>query len=273
MNITSAVLPDLYLLQPGKSYRGYMKSNVYLLNKTILIDSGPGGIRSPRRLLKALKALKVQRLDYLLLTHGHPDHTGGARLIKEAMGGKIAISREDASRLHSKEGVNGDVFLENGKKLYNGKVLCLNTPGHSQGHFCFYFPERSILFSGDIVPGWGTTVISPPEGDMHSYIKSLQGLNRLPLKLICPGHGPPIQEPQTKIEEIIKHRLERENQVLSCLKEGRNSIRATLQQIYPELGKKLRPLARRQILAHLLKLEKEGLARKTGRGWQAVGSR
>ena len=106
---------------------------------------------------------------------------------------------------------------------------------------------------------------------MQSYIKSLQSMAQLPLSLLCPGHGPPIHEPAIKIEEIIRHRLEREKQVYSCLEESNHTIKDILGKIYPELGKKLRPLARKQIVAHLLKLQKEGRVKKTAHGWRLVG--
>ncbi len=267
MNITTEVLPSLYLFQPGKSYRGYMKSNAFLLDGRFLIDSGPGGVRSQGRLLKALETLEVERLDYLLLTHGHPDHIGAAKLIREKFGARIAIAREECARFG--RDLDPDICLAPGQELENGKVRCIHTPGHSPGHYCFYFPERSILFSGDMVPGWGTTVISPPDGDMQSYVTSLRNMALLSLSLLCPGHGPPMHEPKIKIEEVIRHRLEREKQVHACLGESHHTIKDILGKIYPELGSKLRPLARKQIVAHLLKLQKEGRARKTARGWKS----
>lgn len=266
MNITTEVMSGLYLLQPGRSYRGYMKSNVFLLDKRILIDTGPGGVRSPRHLLKALRDLKVTGLEYILFTHGHPDHTGGAKLVRESFGGKIAIGREES--LWFEDSVKPDLYIKNGQELDDGKILCVHSPGHSPGHFCFYFPEKSILFSGDMVPGWGTTVIAPPDGDMRSYIESLQRLAKLPLLMLCPGHGPTMHDPEVKIKEVVRHRMEREGQVYACLEEKRGTIRAILSAIYPEVGSKMKPLARMQIVAHLLKLQKEKRAVKTGRGWK-----
>jgi glyoxylase-like metal-dependent hydrolase (beta-lactamase superfamily II) len=131
------------------------------------------------------------------------------------------------------------------------------TPGHSPASICVYAKESKILFTGDHILGIGTTVVDAPEGDMTQYIDSLKKLLKYDIRLICPGHGPPIHEPERKIKELIEHRRERERQVLYCLKQGKKTVARLVAEIYPELDQRLLELARRQVLAHLRKLVRE----------------
>jgi glyoxylase-like metal-dependent hydrolase (beta-lactamase superfamily II) len=124
--------------------------------------------------------------------------------------------------------------------------------------------ESEILFSGDHILGIGTTVVDAPEGDMAQYVDSLKKLSSYRIRLICPGHGPPIHEPQRKLEELIAHRQERELQVLACLRRGSRKVVEVVSEIYPELDYRLIELAQRQVLAHLRKLVEENKVAVSG---------
>ena len=108
------------------------------------------------------------------------------------------------------------------------------------------------------------TVIDAPDGDIAQYIDSLRKLLNFPVRLICPGHGPLVREPERKIRELIAHRLEREQQVLSYLMQGKRSVTDLIAGIYPELDQRLVDLARKQVQAHLDKLAREGKVAVTG---------
>ena len=112
----------------------------------------------------------------------------------------------------------------------------MHTPGHESGHCCFYEGGDKVLFSGDNILGYGTAVIHPPDGNMTDYLKSLERLLGFNISLILPGHGPLIGKPEAKIREYIKHRLEREQQVLAALRKGRNTIGDITQMIYVDVS-------------------------------------
>ena len=208
------------------------------------------------KIFEAVKKIDGPRLAYILITHAHPDHIGGASRIKEATKAAIVLHSQDASRC---DGVAGDKVVEDGDTLPLDSISLevIHTPGHSPGHVCILLKEERILFSGDHVLGLGTTAMRPPEGDMAQYIDSLRKLLDYDIQLICPGHGLPITAPRRKLEELIQHRLEREQQVLSRLQAGRATVAELVQHIYPELDNRLYQAAEGQVLAHLIKLERE----------------
>jgi glyoxylase-like metal-dependent hydrolase (beta-lactamase superfamily II) len=121
-----------------------------------------------------------------------------------------------------------------------------------------------VLFSGDNILGYGTAVIRPPDGNMTDYLKSLERLLGFDISLILPGHGPLIGKPEAKIREYIKHRLEREQQVLAALRSGRDSIGAITQMIYVDVSPALQRVAEFSVQAHLEKLMREGRVKREG---------
>lgn len=255
------IIPSVHSIPAGSSpFMGFFAPNVYLVvgNEGALIDSGYGNPESVGSRLDYVNSFAGLRLAYILITHAHPDHLGGARKIKERTGAQIV--------LHSAEARAADVLAD--KLVEEGDVLpldgasleVLHTPGHSLGHVCFLLKEKRILFSGDHVLGMGTTAMRPPEGDMAQYIDSLRKLLDYDIEMICPGHGPPITAPRQKLEELIQHRLDREQQVLNGLRRGKATVKELVAEIYPELDSRLYEAAQGQVLAHLLKLEREGKA-------------
>jgi glyoxylase-like metal-dependent hydrolase (beta-lactamase superfamily II) len=120
------------------------------------------------------------------------------------------------------------------------------------------------LFSGDNILGYGTAVIHPPDGNMTDYLQSLERLLGFDISLILPGHGPLIGKPEAKIREYIKHRMEREQQVLAALRSGRQTIGDITQLIYKDMSAALQRVAEFSVQAHLEKLMHEGRVKSEG---------
>ena len=151
-------------------------------------------------------------------------------------------------------------------------IEIIHTPGHTMGSICLYVREEKVLFTGDTALGLGTVAISPPpSGDMGLYLESLRMLQRYDVELMLPGHGRPVEDVEAKLQELIDHRLEREQQVFKLLRAGKSKPRSMLGAIYPELDRRLIPMALRQIEAHLAKLAEEGVVEDLGGGeWKLL---
>jgi endoribonuclease LACTB2 len=246
-------------------------TNCYVIGgdrEALLIDP----IYQPGNPLDAcLKENDIRSIQYAAVTHPHPDHHGGIDTLLETRGGSVLCHRDiardetfgapDPDRMRRFSG--GETIDTNG---YSVQVL--HTPGHSPAHLCFYIQEEGILFSGDTILGHGTSIISPPEGDMADYMQTLEKLAAMDIRTICPAHGPVIdrQAPE-RIQWYIAHRMMREALVLEALKEGESQIAPITRKIYNEEdfqmhGRDLQPRAERTVLAHLQKLEKEGVVVK-----------
>jgi len=208
----------------------------------------------------------IKSIQMAAITHPHRDHYTGLKALLEVFGGQVVCHQQALPRL-------ADLFKEEmGMPLTDGssleiagfKIDVLYTPGHSPDHICLYLKKEGVLFSGDTILGWGTSIISPPEGDMAEYINTLQKLAKLDINLICPGHGPIIKKRAgDRIKWYIAHRLMREKRILEALKSGSHTPREIAEKIYTEEdvkmhGHNLIPRAKRSVLAHLVKLEKEG---------------
>jgi glyoxylase-like metal-dependent hydrolase (beta-lactamase superfamily II) len=151
------------------------------------------------------------------------------------------------------------------------QLEALHTPGHARGHLCFHDAERGVLLSGDNIVGLGSVLIDPPEGNMAQYLDSLHRLQKLPnLKLLLGGHGPATASPYQKIAEYITHRLERETNILTAVREGASSPSAVVERVYTDVSPKAYPLAERAVLAHLEKLETEGSIQRNGETYLTV---
>jgi glyoxylase-like metal-dependent hydrolase (beta-lactamase superfamily II) len=135
----------------------------------------------------------------------------------------------------------------------------VHTPGHTSNHLCFALSDSGILFSGDHVMGWSTSVISPPDGDMTAYLASLDKLLGRDDAVYWPTHGPAITEPHRHVRAFIAHRREREAGILDCLSAGLGQIDAIVERLYVGLQPGLRRAAGRSVHAHLLDLAGRGI--------------
>ncbi len=262
--------PNVHVLRaPSAPYAGPYEPNVYLVvdgGSAIIIDGGLEDEAAANERLTYLKDLGAPRVGLIALTHHHRDHAGGALLLTAATGAPIRMHAEE-ERLLGDDPKRRHPDVRFGPPLVDGEALAagrlrlrvVHTPGHSAGHVCFFLEEQAVLFSGDNVLGLGTTAIPPPPtGDMALYVRSLERMKSLGASLLCPGHGPPVREPQRKIQELIDHRHQREEQLLSLLSGGESSVDALVRRIYPELAPQLLRMAGGQVTAHLCKLRDEG---------------
>jgi len=134
----------------------------------------------------------------------------------------------------------------------------LATPGHTSNHICYALHEENVLFSGDHIMGWSTTVISPPDGDMGDYFASLDRIKARNFSTLWPTHGPPITEPAPFVQAYIDHRRNREAQVLAAVGQGMSRIKAMVPVLYKDVDPRLHPAAAHSVLAHTIQLVREG---------------
>jgi len=140
----------------------------------------------------------------------------------------------------------------------------MHTPGHARGHLCFHDESSGALISGDNIVGFGSVLIDPPDGNMRDYLDSLRRMRALPnLTVLFGGHGPAVANPYEKIDEYISHRLQREELILAAVREGHATLKEIVARVYTDVHPKAHAMAERAVLAHLEKLEADGLVVQT----------
>jgi glyoxylase-like metal-dependent hydrolase (beta-lactamase superfamily II) len=144
----------------------------------------------------------------------------------------------------------------------------VHTPGHASNHICFDFGAERALFSGDHVMGWSTTVVTPPDGGMAAYMASLARLQARADAIFWPTHGGPIRDPASHLAELVAHRRGRRAAVLAALGDRPLAPAEIVPGIYKDLDPRLVGAAAQSVLAHLIELEGEGLARQDGGRWR-----
>lgn len=234
-----------------------------------VIDPGP---RDPAHLAALLAALSPgERVAQIVVTHAHLDHSGLARDLAARTGAPVSgFGPAEAGRSATMmrlaaagltgggEGVDRtfvpDRRLADGDRVEGeGWTLdVLHTPGHFAGHLCLAWGER--LFSGDLVMGWATSLVSPPDGDMAAYMASLDRLSRRAWDRLYPGHGAPVTDPAARIAELVAHRRGRERAILAALADGPLKLPALTARVYADTPPALLPAAARNALAHLIAL-------------------
>ena len=245
-------------------------TNTWLLGATdiAVIDPGPDLDTHLAAILGSLD--KGQRITRILVTHAHLDHSGLAARLSAATdapvlafgsatdGRSLLMSRLAPGLPAHGEGLD-HAFLPD-QRLVDGDTVsgpdwtlqAIHTPGHLGGHLCLALGD--ILFSGDHVMGWSTSIVSPPDGDMGAYMASLHRLTGTGWRRFLPGHGDPIETPDQRLQELITHRQAREAQILSALAEGPSRIPALTAHVYRDIPRHLLPAAERNVLAHLIDL-------------------
>ena len=236
---------------------------VYLVSghRAAFIDSGHAVDAEVDSLVERWDELGKPEIAAIVLTHRHLDHAGGAARLAEITHGEIVSAPAEKEPIEQElPGTRVGSTVADGDILDLGGATLqfIHTPGHTFGSLCVYYREERILFTGDTVLGSGTTTINPEQGDMGLYLESLRKLPAFDPRIICPGHGEIISEPRLKIEEMVHRRLSREKEILDMLEQGDRTVKQMFEYLYPKLEERLHEAARRQILAHLVKLERDG---------------
>lgn len=246
------------VIAPNPGANTHQGTNTYLVTEPdgiTVIDAGPE-IAAHVEAVIAAAGGPIRRI---VNTHTHHDHAGAARLLGQRTGapifGYVPVFRPQYAP---------DVPLADGERI--GALTAIFTPGHCPDHLCLSLDDK-VLFCGDTVLSWSSTMIVPPHGNLRDYLASLTRLGARPENLYLPGHGPAVDNPAEHIGVLLARRARREQSVLSALAGGRATLAQLVDRLYRVAGPELRRSGRDILHAHLLKLQEDGLTQSDGDYW------
>ncbi len=238
-------------------------------NQWAVIDPGPDDAAH----FDAVMAAAPGPVKWILVTHTHLDHSPGSVRMREATSAPVwgrvttVTDRQDQT-------FRPDHMPEHGDRIVLGPQTTLrviHTPGHASNHLCFLLEEEKTLFTGDHVMQGSSVVINPPDGDMRAYLASLQALLDEELDWIAPGHGFLMPRPHDAIRLLVRHRQQREAKVMNALRAlAPADIATLLASVYDDVPERMHPVAQRSLLAHLRKLEDDGVVRDAEGIWELL---
>jgi glyoxylase-like metal-dependent hydrolase (beta-lactamase superfamily II) len=231
-------------------------TNTYIIGRPgaalTVLDPGPDDDKH----INAIARVGRGAIKTIVVTHTHPDHSPGVKLLKELTGATVVgfDSRDEFTT----DVAAGDGFLV---KQSGVRLRAVHTPGHASNHLCWHLAEENVLFSGDHVMAGSTVVISPLDGDMQQYLDALEKVRRLRVGAIAPAHGPVLTDPDAVLNWYVAHRLERERLVLAALaRRGTATVDELVNDVYTDVPKDRYPIAQFSLWAHLRKLRNDGFA-------------
>lgn len=239
-----------------------------------ILDPGPD---DPAHVAALLDAVRGETVTHIVVTHTHRDHSPAAAALKAATGA-VTVGEgphRPARPLHIGEinalDASGDMDFLPDIALAEGEALtgpgwtleAIATPGHTANHLAFALPENDLLFSGDHVMAWATTIVAPPDGAMGDYVRSLKKLAARSEPLYLPGHGGPVRDAPAFVRDYLDHRRAREAAILRGL-ERNTTIPDLVRGIYIGLDPRLVGAASLTVLAHLEDMVGKGLVTTEG---------
>jgi glyoxylase-like metal-dependent hydrolase (beta-lactamase superfamily II) len=244
-----------------------------------IIDPGP---QDEPHLTAILDAVRGETVTHILVTHTHMDHSPLAAALKAKTGALILAGANllsatpDGLRLDA--GIDrqfaADHPLTHGEKI-GGKGWTIEpvfTPGHMSNHMCFALLEEQVLFCGDHVMAWATSVIAPPDGNMAQYMESLRLLLKRDDVIFHPAHGPSRRDPKPLVRAYLTHRKMREAAIYERLKAGDRTPGEIVKSVYADIDPRLHPAAALSTQAHLDHLVEQGRARLVDSVYEASGN-
>ena len=244
---------------------------IYTSSEILVIDPGSPYEDEQQVLAEAVGELIAggRSVREIVLTHVHPDHVAGVNALNDHLEAKIGTRVPVAAHQQTAESLKTqfpvDRFIEDDEVLtlegeFSIKLRALHTPGHARGHLCFHDEQSGVLISGDNVVGFGSVLIDPADGNMTEYLDSLRRMRALSnVTVLLPGHGPAVANPYEKLDHYIRHRLEREANILNAVREGASTPAEIVARVYTDVSPKAHAMAERAVLAHLEKLVADGL--------------
>ena len=250
----------------------YTGTGVYIIGdkEVAVIDPGPN---TPEHKNAIKNALTEKKVTHIFLTHHHLDHSPLAKPLALEHGCNVYGLNIDVKKRNSFPSLEAgedntfkpDINIKCGD-LFKGDewtIEAIHTPGHTSNHVCYALKEENLLFSGDHIMGWSTSVVSPYEGHMGDYINSLKKIKERNFSLIFPTHGTYIDKVDEFIDAYIDHRYYREKQIIEALKTGSGIILDIVKKLYSDLDKRLYPAAAHSVLSHLIHLREKGVVMAT----------
>lgn len=260
---------------PGPfTYKGTI-SYIVGRGQVAMIDPGPDDAAHIAALLNAVRG---ETVTHIFVTHTHRDHSPAAAKVKAATGAKVfaqgphrparPLYTGEVRRLDASADLDfrPDIALAD-SEIVNGAGWTLQavaTPGHTANHMAFAFKESNLLFAGDHVMAWSTTIVAPPDGAMSDYMASLHKLAHRGEPLYLSGHGAPVRDAPRYVQYLIRHRLAREASILHRLGKGEADIPTIVRAVYIGLDPRLVGSAALSVLAHLEELVARGAVKTEG---------
>ena len=253
----------------------YTGTGTFIVGTKELAVIDPGPIDN-NHLNAIIKACGKSKISHIIITHTHNDHSPLSKPLQKKTGAPIYsfLNKKMDTKTDNQfeEGYDNsfkpDVIIKDGDliKGYDWTLEAIHTPGHTSNHMCYSLAEESILFSGDHVMGWSTTVIVPPDGDMDEYLKSLEKLLDRQHQMYLPTQGTQIDDPHDLVNKYIEHRNNREDQIIKVIKSGSSMISEMVKIIYSDVDPGLHPAASMSTLAHLNRMVKNKIIKVEGTG-------
>lgn len=311
------VYPGIFrIIEKGALRNLKPPENIYVFagSDGLICDAGYGNKKTVKKLIADIKKIKKLykkqdkpfHLTRVFITHSHPDHFSGLKLLRKHLDVKVVVTKKTANIIKNKKsfirihhaspedlmknnssffsrlwgGIHGifrwffykplfgltflknpDIVIEENSEIsINGEIWTIfPTPGHASDHVSLYNEKKGVLFAGDNILRRVTTWLGPPDSHLSDYIQTIEDLSCLPnLKVIFSAHGGPITNPQERIQEVLKHRLRRTDQVKNIIqKQGTKGISPDeiIKELYPNVKFMKHELARGWVVLTLRYLE------------------